>query len=107
VTSALTLLGLGYGLFASPNMNAIMNSVEQKYYNSASGATATMRVFGQMTSMVLVTIVFSLFLGGMEISSANLSNLLFSFKLALGVSTAFCLIAVFISMARGNVRGIE
>ena len=47
----LAVNGIGFGLFSSPNMNAIMSSVDKRYYGIASGAVASMRILGQMTSM--------------------------------------------------------
>jgi EmrB/QacA subfamily drug resistance transporter len=38
----LALLGFGFALFSSPNMNAIMSSVERRYLGIASGTVATM-----------------------------------------------------------------
>jgi len=36
VIVALLLLGVGFGLFSSPNMNAIMGSAEKRLYGVAS-----------------------------------------------------------------------
>jgi MFS family permease len=44
IIGAQIVLGLGFGLFSSPNTNAIMGSVERKFYGLASGSVATMRV---------------------------------------------------------------
>ena len=44
IVADLILLGFGYALFSSPNMNAIMGSVERKSYGVASGMLATMRL---------------------------------------------------------------
>jgi len=44
----LALLGFGFALFSSPNMNAIMSAVERRYLGIASGTVATMRLLGQM-----------------------------------------------------------
>ena len=42
---------------------AVMGSVTKRYYSVASAALATMRVSGQMFSMAVVMLLFSL-LGG-------------------------------------------
>lgn len=42
------LMGLGFALFSSPNTNAIMGSVDKRFYGLASATLATMRVVGQM-----------------------------------------------------------
>jgi len=54
------LIGIGMGLFASPNSAAIMNSVAARYRGVASGMRATFMNAGQMLSMgVFFTIVIS------------------------------------------------
>lgn len=104
IIALLLLLGLGFSAFSSPNMNAIVNSVEPKYLTSAAGAVNTMRLAGQMTSMVVVTIVFSLLLGGMEISAGNQDRLVISLKIVFIISTIFCVIGIFFSMMRGELK---
>lgn len=54
------LIGVGMGLFASPNSAAIMNSVPAKFRGVASGMRATFMNAGQMLSMgVFFTIVIT------------------------------------------------
>jgi len=54
----LFLIGVGMGLFASPNSAAIMNSVAARYRGVASGMRSTFQNAGQMLSMgVFFTIV--------------------------------------------------
>ncbi|WP_338602412.1 MFS transporter [Sulfolobus tengchongensis] len=47
------LMGLGNGMFASPNTASIMNSVPPKYRGVASGMRATIQNTGQTLSMAL------------------------------------------------------
>ncbi len=68
IVISLVLLGLGFALFSSPNTNAIMGSVERRYYGVASGVMGTMRLLGQMLSMGIVMLVFSLIIGKVEIT---------------------------------------
>ena len=35
--------GLGFGLFSSPNINAVMSSVEKRFYGVSSGTLGTAR----------------------------------------------------------------
>jgi len=42
----LLLMGIGFGLFSSPNSNAIMSSVEKRHLGVASGVVGTMRMVG-------------------------------------------------------------
>lgn len=69
IVAASVLLGIGFALFSSPNSNAIMSSVESRDYGVASGILGAMRLLGQMGSMVIVTVIFSLFVGRVDIAS--------------------------------------
>ena len=40
------LVGFGYALFSSPNMNSIMSCVEKRFYGIASAMVGTMRLIG-------------------------------------------------------------
>ena len=57
-------MGIGFGLFSSPNSNAIMSSVEKRHLGVASGVVGTMRMVGQMMSMGIAMMLISLFISG-------------------------------------------
>jgi EmrB/QacA subfamily drug resistance transporter len=57
----LLFLGLGFGLFASPNTKVIMGSVEKRNFGQASATIGTMRLTGQAFSMGVAIMSFSLF----------------------------------------------
>ena len=95
VVLALLVIGLGFALFSSPNANAVVSSVEKKYLGAASGTIATMRVVGQMFSMGIVTLVFALMLGQVQISPERHDQLLAS------INTSF--IVNFTAMSRRHL----
>ena len=99
----LVLLGMGYALFSSPNTNAIMSSVERKYYGIASGSVGTMRMVGQMFSMGIVLMLFSLFLGKVEINPEYFDDFMQVMKVSFIIFTFLCLVGVFASLARGKM----
>jgi len=105
IIGILCLLGLGFALFSSPNMNAIMGAVEKKYFGIASGAVATMRLLGQMLSMAIATVVFTLIMGSAQISASNLPLFLKSAKIVFVIFTFLCAAGIYFSMARGRLRG--
>ena len=107
IVADLILLGFGYALFSSPNMNAIMGSVERKSYGVASGTLATMRLIGQMLSMGIATLLFALFLGRVEITPELYPLFSTSARTAFAVFAALCVIGVFASLARGDIRDTE
>lgn len=101
----LCLLGFGFALFSSPNMNAIMSSVQKRFYGVASGIAGTMRLVGQTLSLGIVTLLFALIIGRIEITPTVHGDFLASMKTAFSVFTALCVVGVFASLARGRIRG--
>jgi EmrB/QacA subfamily drug resistance transporter len=100
----LVLLGFGFALFSSPNTNAVMSSVERKFYGVASATIGTMRLTGQMLSMGIAMLVFAVYLGRAEITPENYPLFLRSAKTAFVIFAALCVGGVFASLARGKVR---
>lgn len=97
----LAFIGLGFGLFASPNNNAIMGAVEAKFYGVASSILAVMRLTGQAISMSLVTLLLSIFTAE-AIESNYVDILLHSFKYIFILFGFLCIIALFVSLMRGK-----
>lgn len=104
IVITLMLVGLGFSLFASPNTNAILSSVDRKYLGAASGTVATMRVIGQMFSMGIVTLVFALMLGPVQFTPEQHGQLLTSINASFIMASALCFIGVYFSIKRGNLR---
>ena len=104
VVCSLLVLGFGFALFSSPNMNAIMGSVAKKYYGIASGAVGTMRLLGQMLSMGIATLVFALFIGRAEIIPQVYPALIKSIKIAFIIFSGLCAAGIFFSLSRGELR---
>jgi EmrB/QacA subfamily drug resistance transporter len=100
----LILQGLGFALFSSPNMNAIMSSVEKRHYGIASGAVATMRTVGMTISMAIVTLIFSYCIGNAAITPEVYGEFIKSVKIALIVFTVLCTAGIYFSSARGRLR---
>jgi EmrB/QacA subfamily drug resistance transporter len=100
----LALLGLGFGLFSSPNTNAIMSSVNKRYYGVASATLGTMRMVGQMFSMGIAMLIFSIYIGKVQIAFQNDELFLKSVKTSFMVLSILCFGGIFASLARGKVR---
>jgi EmrB/QacA subfamily drug resistance transporter len=98
----LFVLGFGFGFFSSPNTNAVMSSVELKYYGVASGMLGTMRLTGQMFSMVMTLMFFSIYLGNVQIDPVQYPLFLKSMKMVFIISAVLCFGGVFASIARGK-----
>lgn len=104
IVACLITLGLGLALFTSPNTNAIMSSVEPRHYGVGSATLGTMRLVGQVSSMSFVMMVFSLYLGEVEITPQYYPQFLSSVRVAFAVFSALCILGIFASLARGKLR---
>jgi MFS family permease len=101
---ALVILGLGFAFFSSPNMNAIMSSVEKRFYGVAAGTVGTMRLVGQMLSLGVVMLMFALYIGRVQITPQYYQPFLESTKTAFIVFAVLCFGGIFASLARGKTR---
>lgn len=55
----LSLLGVGIGLFASPNINSVLSSLPQDKLGTASGTLGTFRSLGGTLGLVLIGIILA------------------------------------------------
>jgi hypothetical protein len=85
-------------------MNAIMGSVERRFYGVASGMLGTMRIIGQTFSMGVVTLLLALYIGPIEIEPASYPAFLTTAKMAFAIFTALCVGGIFASLARGTIQ---
>ena len=104
VTINLIFLGVGFGLFSSPNTNAVMSSVTKEFYSIASATLGTMRLTGQMLSMGIVILIFSLSLGRIQITAENFPEFVGSMRVAFIIFASLCFIGIFASLGRGKVH---
>ena len=104
VVGCLAVLGLGFGIFSSPNTNAIMGAVERRFFGVAGAMVGTMRHVGMMVSMGLVMTVLAVLMGSAEISSQNQGLFLEAMRISFGLFAALCFGGIFASMARGRVE---
>lgn len=104
IIGLLVIMGLGFALFSSPNMNTIMSSVEKHQYGTASGISATMRIVGQMISMTVVTLFFAFYFGKSQVSEVSATVFLKSSSVAFSVFAFICGVGIWFSFSRGNVK---
>jgi len=105
IVVSLIVLGLGFGLFSSPNTNAIMGAVQKRSYGVASGTLATMRMTGQMFSMGIAMLIINIFVGRVEIAPEYFPELVTSMQVAFIAFAALCFGGIFASLARGSGGG--
>jgi EmrB/QacA subfamily drug resistance transporter len=104
IIATLMVLGFGFALFSSPNMNAIMSAVDNKFFGIASGTVAAMRLLGQMTSMAIAMVVFAVFIGREQITPNNYDLFLKSVKISFSIFAVLCTFGIFFSFSRGALR---
>lgn len=90
--------GLGFGIFSSPNTNAIMGSVPPKDTPVASASVATMRVIGQTMSMGMLTLVFAFVMGNVPMVEKYFPLLITSSQITCLICVVLCVASVFASL---------
>jgi EmrB/QacA subfamily drug resistance transporter len=104
IVLCLLVLGVGFAFFSSPNVNATMSAVENKYYGIASATLSTMRLVGQMFSMGVTMLVFAVLLGNQPLAQAGNPLLLKSMQIIFFLLGILCCAGIFASSARGKVH---
>jgi EmrB/QacA subfamily drug resistance transporter len=102
IIACLVILGTGFGIFSSPNTNAIFGSVEKRLYGVASGMVGTMRLLGQMFSMGIALTIFALFIGRQELKDAEPSLFIGSLDTAFFVFFCLCCLGIAFSLVRSK-----
>jgi MFS family permease len=100
IYAVLILMGTGFSIFSSPNMNAVMSSVKSKYYGVAASLVATMRTFGMLVSMTLITFLFSVLMKTSEVSYETRTIFLLSMKTSFILFSVLSVMGVFCSLGR-------
>jgi MFS family permease len=100
--ATLFVLGLGFGLFSSPNTNSVMSSVEKKFLGTASATLGTMRLTGQMFSMAIAAMAIHVFIGNAPISGEHIPGFMQSLRVIFIVFAVLCFLGIFASLARGK-----
>lgn len=103
VVSTLVLVGAGIGLFSSPNLNAIIGSVEKKFYGVAAASAGTMRLLGQSLSMGIATLLFSLLLGRVQVGPEHHPAFMASLEIGFSLFACICIAGVIASALRGRI----
>jgi EmrB/QacA subfamily drug resistance transporter len=115
----MALMGGGSGLFASPNMNAIMSSVQPGQRGIAAGTNAMLMNTGQMLSIAIafplvlsripLDTMFHVFLygGGMSSTPQALMDFEMGMREAFLVSFAVTLVAALVSYYRPSFEKID
>ena len=102
IVGLLLMMGIGFGLFSSPNSNAIMSSVEKRHLGVASGVVGTMRMIGQMLSMGIAMMLIALFIGKQQINPSTYPGLISAMRTGFIIFSILSVFGIFASLARNN-----
>ena len=99
LVATLVVMGVAVALFASPNNNMILGSVQRREYGSANSIIGTMRQMGMVLSMGLATCFISIYLGATTDMAGNLEAFLTAMHLSFFCGMIFCLVAAALSFS--------
>ncbi|MBI5679779.1 MAG: MFS transporter [Methanobacterium sp.] len=98
----LILVGTGLALFSSPVTNTAMNVVNKNIYGTASATASTMVFIGQTLSMGFAIIIFSLYIGNVQITPQYYPLFLKSLNIAFIAYTLVCFVGLIILSFMGK-----
>ncbi len=104
VILALALLGLGVGIFSSPNTNAVMSSVQSHRFGLASATLSTTRQVGMVLSMGIATLFISSSAGAIQLEPSQSLLLIDAMRSTFLLCTVACLVGIVASVFRGTVH---
>ena len=100
ILSVLVIMGISFGFFSTPNSTAIMTSIEIQDYGMASSMIATMRTFGMLTAMTLITTLLSHYLGDQPVDESTGTQFMATMHSSMIFFTFLSIIGIFCSLAR-------
>ena len=104
ITSSFLLIGIGFGLFSTPNNNAIMGAARRHEVGAAAASMNLARTIGNLLGMSLVNLMVHFYLGNTQFTPEQNPALIKTVEMALHMSLAFVVVACVISVLRGQSR---
>ncbi len=104
VIVVLIVVGTGFGVFSSPNSNAIMSCVGPQDYAAATSVQTTMRNLGQTVSLCIATSLMTAYIGDTAFADASVSALVLSIRTGFIIFTVLCVIGIFFSVERKDSK---
>lgn len=96
----LVMVGVGFALFSSPNVNIIMGSVSRKLSGLASATTGTARQIGQALSMAITSLIVHRYMGDQELTLESASMFTPAMKTGFLIFTGICMIGIYTSASK-------
>lgn len=104
VAVGLVLMGVGFGLFSSPNTNAVLSSVSSADLGLGSAALGSARMIGQALSMSLVALFFQGFLGDRSLAAVDAGLMVAAMRPTFWFFAVLCAVGTAASMARSPLH---
>jgi EmrB/QacA subfamily drug resistance transporter len=113
IGTTLVFIGIGMGLFSSPNTSAVMGSVEKKHLSIAASFLGTIRFVGQALSISLMALIISIvaspqLMNGLIQGSSNLmlakDEFIISLQYIFRIFAIITFIGIFTSLARKKIK---
>ena len=107
ISASLFCIGVGFGLFSTPNTNAVLSTVDNNDIGVASATINLARVIGNLIGISLINLLVHLMIGDQPINPSNFPQLLTTLNWALSISCCFVIIASLLSANRGKVGSLH
>jgi len=104
VQMGLIVLGIGFGLFSSPNNNAAMGAINPKKLGVAAALLNLGRTGGNMFSTAIVVVLFNYFLGYNTINAEQFPDLFLIIRISISLCAGYALCGAYFSWTRGEIR---
>ena len=98
VILTIILEGIGYGIFISPNTNIVVSSLPDKLASIASATVSTTRVIGETLSLGILTVIFAVIMGSLQIIPKYYPLLIESSQIVSILLAFGCLIGIIFSL---------
>lgn len=102
IISSIVVIGVGIGLFGTPNSSAMMGAVSERQRAVASGILATNRNIGMSVGIALSTSIFTYLQRVNAGAGSEESIFLLSYRPVIYVGIGLCLLGTIFCLFRGN-----
>ena len=104
ISAGLITLGVGFGLFTTPNNSAALSAMDKERLGIGSALLNLARVSGNMIGTATVLLLVALYIGHVKIEPPLYPALLTLIHVALGLSFVLTLCGAWFSFSRGTIR---
>jgi EmrB/QacA subfamily drug resistance transporter len=97
IAAALMVIGLGHGLFSTPNNSAALGAIPESRLGIASALLNQSRLIGQLLGTAIVSLLLALNIGNHVIDETHFASLLRVTQVTIGLSFLFAIAAAYFS----------